>query len=99
MENMAFDPRMALCRSQAGAGAGGNEKDPEALKQVCRDFEAVFINTLFQQMRKTVPDSGYLDHGMGMEMFEDVMDMEVARDMARNGGFGLGRLLYEQLAG
>ena len=98
MENMAFDPRISPAAS-GGRGPGGNQNDPQALQQVCQDFEAIFINTLFQQMRKTIPDAGYLEHGMGMDMFEELMDMQMAREMAREGGFGLGRLLYEQLAG
>ncbi|MCF8096077.1 MAG: rod-binding protein [Desulfobacteraceae bacterium] len=95
MENLAIDPRIAIGGS--GEVSGGRAEDREALKQVCQDFEAVFINTLFKQMRKTIPDQGYLEHGMGMEMFEELMDTEVARDMAQKGGFGLGRLLYEQM--
>lgn len=97
MENMAFDPRISFTGAGDSGAACGNGEDREALKQACQDFEAIFINMLFKQMRETIPEQGYLEHGMGMDMFEEIMDMETARDMARKGGFGLGRLLYEQV--
>ncbi|MCF8104726.1 MAG: rod-binding protein [Desulfohalobiaceae bacterium] len=87
---MAFDPQIAC------PGIGTLEEE-DGLKQVCQDFEAIFINTLFQEMRKTVPEQGYLEQNMGLDMFQEMMDMEVAREMSRRGGFGLGQSLYEQL--
>ncbi|MCF8039358.1 MAG: rod-binding protein [Desulfohalobiaceae bacterium] len=89
---MAFDPRIT-------SPGIANRKEEDGLKRLCQDFEAIFINTLFKEMRKTVPDQGYLDRNMGLDMFQEMMDMEVAREMSRKGGFGLGRSLYGQLRG
>lgn len=44
-----------------------------------------------------IPDEGYLGQDMGLDVFQEMMDMEVAREMSRRDGIGLGRLLYEQL--
>ena len=93
---MAFDPQVvAPSGADKNGGSAGNDK-AAALKQVCQDFEAVFINTLFKEMRSTVPDEGYLGDGPGKEIFQEMMDSEVSRQMARQGGLGLGRQLYEQ---
>jgi peptidoglycan hydrolase FlgJ len=48
-------------------------------------------------MRKSIPDEGYLEHGLDMDIFQEMMDMEVAGEMSKKGGLGLARLLYEQL--
>jgi len=95
---MAFDPQLMYPRITTGEKRS-DRNDPEGLKQVCQDFEAIFINSLFQEMRKTVPEDGFLEADMGMDLFQEIMDMEVAREMARKGGLGLGKLLYEQLGG
>lgn len=94
---MAFDPKITLPAARVENPGKADRGDAEALKGLCRDFEAILIQNLFRQMRKTIPASGYLEHGMRMQFFEEIMDTEAARQMARGGGFGLGRLLYEQL--
>ncbi len=93
---LALDPRAGF-PGQAPESLNPGEKDPEALKRVCRDFESLLVNSLFQEMRKTIPDDGYLESDMSMDFFEEILFVEAAREASRKGGFGLGRLLYEQL--
>lgn len=92
---LAFDPQVAYPKLAAGRQGQSGQKHPEGVKQLCQDFEAIFIHSLFKEMRQTIPEDGYLEKGQGEEMFQDIMDMEVARNMARKGGMGLGRLIYE----
>ncbi len=93
---MAFDPQMTLPKLNRASGENAAPgDDPEGLRQLCQDFEALFVHSLFQQMRNTIPEDGFFDRDMSMDFFEEVMDMEVARDMARKGGFGLGEHLYQ----
>jgi peptidoglycan hydrolase FlgJ len=97
MMKMAFDPhiiRPILNTSKDNFSSGNDQND---LKKVCEDFEAIFINTMFQEMRKSIPNQGYLEHEIGMDIFQEMMDMEIAGEMSRRGGIGLSRLLYEQL--
>ena len=96
---LAFDPKMASSGISAEKANASGNGDPEKLKQLCQDFESILIHTMFKQMRQSVPDDGYLEHGMEMEMFQEMMDMETAREMSRKGGLGLGQLLYEQFSG
>jgi flagellar protein FlgJ len=94
---LAFDPKMSMPAAAPGNEKNRDDKDPEALKELCRDFESVFIHTLFKEMRKTIPESELLGNDMASDLFEEIMDMEVARDMASKGGFGLADMLYRQL--
>ncbi|MBW1776913.1 MAG: rod-binding protein [Deltaproteobacteria bacterium] len=95
----AFDPRIGPMNGTAGPDPRGKENDPKALHALCQDFESIFIHYLFREMRKTVPEAGLVDSGVAMDIFEEIMDMEVAREMARKGGLGLGETLYRELTG
>ena len=93
---IAFDPQMTMPELSRVSGKGeGPGDDNQGLRQLCQDFEALFVHSLFQQMRKTIPEDGFFERDMSMDFFEEIMDMEVAREMARKGGFGLGEHLYQ----
>lgn len=96
--NLALDPQAV-----SGAYSTGTEKsgsgDSGGLKQTCRDFESVLINSIFQNMRKTVPDGGYLESDMSMDFYQEMLYTEAAGHMAREGGLGLGELLFDQFQG
>ena len=94
---IAFDPQGAYPKIEPNKENIAHKNDPDTLKQLCQDFESIFINSLFQEMRKSIPHEGFFEHDMGMDIFQEIMDMEVAREMSRQGGLGLGRLLYSQL--
>ena len=92
---LAFDPQLVHPGPSAGKENQSGEKQSEGLKQLCQDFEAIFIHSLFKEMRETIPDEGYLEKSQGAEWFQDIMDMEAARSMARKGGLGLAQMIYE----
>lgn len=92
---LALDPHVNF-NTQASGQQNSEGRDSEALRQACREFESVLINTMFQSMRKTVPEDGYLDSDMSSDFYEEMLYMEAARHTARQGGFGLGEVLYEQ---
>jgi peptidoglycan hydrolase FlgJ len=97
MMKMAFDPQVLRPSIQNPKERGSAGIERNDLKQLCQDFESIFINSLFQEMRKSIPDEGYLEHNIGMDIFQEMMDMEVAGEMSKRGGISLGQLLYEQL--
>jgi len=74
---------------------GGDKNDP--LLEACREFESIFIFYMFKAMRGTVPEGGLIPRGMGEEIFESMLDEEVARKASQNEDYGLARLLHEQL--
>mgnify|MGYP001576401297 CR=1 FL=1 len=83
--------------------SGNRGADPaatrQALREVAKEFEAVFLNQLVSAMRKTVGESGLIDKGEGEKVFEGMLDEEWARNLAgRHGAGGLSDLIYRQLS-
>lgn len=74
-----------------------SSRNADALREKCQEFEAVFIQTLFKEMRSTVPDGGLLPKGMKEDVFRDFMDMHVAREAAKESGLGIADALFTQL--
>lgn len=68
------------------------------LKKVCYEFEAIFLNYLFQQMRKTIPKSDLIEKGLTYQIYEDQWYSALAQKMAEEGGIGLAKMLYKQLS-
>ncbi|MES9994956.1 rod-binding protein [Desulfovibrio aminophilus] len=74
--------------------------DPEAkekqLRKACRNFEAVFLGKLWEQMRATVPKEGYL-HSPQEDAYLSMFDQAFSEKMADSGGIGLADMLYGNL--
>lgn len=75
-------------------GAPGEEQE---LREACRDFEAVFIGKLWEQMRRTVPKETSM-HSKQEDMYLSMFDRSFSEHMADSGGIGLADMLYDQLA-
>ncbi|MDR1686223.1 MAG: peptidoglycan DD-metalloendopeptidase family protein [Desulfovibrio sp.] len=74
------------------------EKDKAVeLRGACEGFEAVFLQKMWEQMRKTVPKEGFL-HSKDEETYQSLFDVELCKKMASAGGIGLADMLYEQLS-
>ncbi|MGE4543803.1 MAG: rod-binding protein [Pedobacter sp.] len=78
--------------------ASSKKDEAAGLRKSCQDFEAVMLKTMLKEMRSTVPKDGLLDEGSDREMFQDLMDQEVAVQMSRNQGIGIAESLYKQLS-
>jgi flagellar protein FlgJ len=95
-----IDPQLLLSQTVAAPNNPKqlNRNNPAEVKKVCQQFEAIFIRTLIKGMRATVPDSGLTDKNTGRELFEEMMDGEIANQAARKGDLGVAEILYRQLA-
>ncbi|HLF11907.1 MAG TPA: flagellar assembly peptidoglycan hydrolase FlgJ [Gammaproteobacteria bacterium] len=71
--------------------------DPAALAEAAVQFEALFIGLMLESARNASLGEGILD-GSETRQYLELMDQQVALELARNGGFGFGKLLVEQLA-
>ena len=70
------------------------------LRKACHDFEAVILKQMLDGMRKSIPKSGLLGgDGYADKMYQSMRDDEMAKEMARGKGMGLGEVLYKQLSG
>ncbi|WP_320169053.1 rod-binding protein [Maridesulfovibrio sp.] len=75
--------------------SGGQTKDKK-LRDACEKFEAVFMGKIWQQMRKNVPKSGYLN-SQYEQQYTAIFDKDFSEKLAEGGGIGLGDMLYKQL--
>jgi len=66
---------------QVGADAAKTEK-------VAKDFEAILLHRMMDQMRRTIPQSGLLDTAVSRQM-EGLFWFYLAQEMAEKGGIGL----------
>lgn len=71
-------------------------KNDAKLKATCKELEAVFLNLMLANMRKTVDKSTLFDHSQE-DMMSSMLDSEMTKDMAKAGGIGLADMLYRQL--
>jgi Rod binding domain-containing protein len=68
------------------------------VRKLAHDLEGVFLNQLFQAMRKTVPQDGAIEAAPGQEMFTQLFDEKMANEASLRMTRGLGEALYRQLA-
>lgn len=67
------------------------------LREACEGFESIFIQKMWEQMRKNVQKEGYL-HSRDEQMYQGMYDMEFSKKLTQAGGIGLANMLYEQLS-
>lgn len=103
------DPRFALESSQQSdlvqkklsidamrKRVSGGASEETKLREACEGFESIFLQKMWEQMRKNVKKEGYL-HSKDEEAYQSMFDVELAKKMASAGGIGLADMLYEQL--
>jgi peptidoglycan hydrolase FlgJ len=73
------------------------QKDPASLAEAAVQFEALFIGMMLKTARDASMGEGLFD-GQETRQYLDLMDSQVALELARKGGFGFGRMIVEQLA-
>jgi len=70
--------------------------DPGALAEAAVQFEALFIGLMLKTARDASLSGGIFD-GPESRQYLELMDQQVALELAKSGGFGLGKMLVEQL--
>ena len=71
----------------------------EELMEVCKSFEAYFLEQVFKGMEKMIPKDDDDDSGMNhVDMFKDTLYQEYAKSATERGdGIGLAKQLFEQM--
>lgn len=73
------------------------QRDKE-LRKACQDFESVFTYELLKSMRKTIDKCELFHGGQGEEIYESLLDQELAKNMSGYGSNSLSEILYQQLS-
>lgn len=71
--------------------------DPAAVAEAAVQFEALFIGLMLETARSASLGEGLFD-GPQTQQYLELMDQQVALEVARRGGLGFGKLLMQQLA-
>lgn len=69
------------------------------LEKAAQQFESLFIYQMLKAMRKTIIRSELLGEGFGGEIFEGMMDEQLAEQIATAGRLGLAELVIQSLSG
>lgn len=96
--NISIDPRTVISPSNAkDKSSDPDDSKLKALRKSCREFEAIYINEMYKTMRKTVPESSLFESDMADTVYQEMLDMEMARQTASGDGIGIGKAMFEQL--
>lgn len=96
-------PPAAIKQMAANASGSIETMDLEAIKgasdekkkQLAKDFEAVFLTRVFDEVKKSIQDSGF-DEDVAADQVHGMFWSYLAQDVANKGGFGLWQDLYQQ---
>lgn len=98
MDMQQVDPTQLLNQATSQVSSkSARGKDPEKLKDLAQQFEAIFIQQMYKEMRKTVPNDGLIQRGNADDIYNQLQDMEAAKITARQGGIGLAEQMLRQL--
>lgn len=75
------------------------ENDPAALREVANQFEALFLQTMLKSMREASLGDPLFGDSEQMEMYQGMMDQQMAVELASGKGVGLADMLVRQLGG
>ncbi len=70
--------------------------DPAALKETAIQFEALIVGIMLKASRDASLGEGLLDSSQ-TEQYLELMDRQVALELARQGGLGFGQMLVEDI--
>jgi flagellar protein FlgJ len=73
------------------------ENESFEIRQVCKEFESLFLNHLLKEMRATVPKSGLFDGGQAEQIYTSMFDEQLSQELARHGGVGLAQMIQRSL--
>lgn len=67
----------------------------EELMDACKSFESYFVEQLFKEMRKTVPQTE--EENEYMSYFGDMLYEKYAENVTEKGDLGIAQMLYESM--
>ena len=88
-------------REAVSGTAAGTRTEPDRtmakIRESAREFESVFLSFLIKTMRRTVPEGQTPALGGGNRVYQEMMDEELARTLAKGRGVGLADILVRDL--
>ena len=90
---------LSLDRKAAALESGLRKANPtdNELLEASQQFEALMLNFMLREMRATVPEGTLLPRSMAEDLFTGMLDERMVDEMARHGGIGIARMIFDQL--
>jgi murein DD-endopeptidase MepM/ murein hydrolase activator NlpD len=82
-----------------GPGAGAPEADRAKVRELAQEFESLLILQMIKQMRETFLDETQKEEGFGAETMTETIDVELSKQLARQGGLGLAKSIERGIDG
>lgn len=96
MANVPLPPNAVDLAGLSDLRRRAERSDPSALADVAVQFEALFIGMMLESARSASLGNGMFDGGE-TEQYLQLMDQQVALELAKSGGFGFAKMLVQQL--
>lgn len=80
-----------------GQSAGSDQEMQSKVREVAEDFVSVFMNQVMKSMRATVQENPAMHGDNGEKFFQEMLDGEQAKFLAKGSGYGLTELVYQSL--
>ncbi len=82
-----------------GMRAAAERNDPAVLREVANQFEALFVQQMLKSMRDASLGDPLLGNSDQHDMYQEMMDQQLAVEMSSGKGIGLADMLVRQLGG
>lgn len=94
----ATDATSSKLKSSLASTDYSSATDDE-LMDACKQFEAYFLEQMFKEMVKTIPENEDSDSSTSnlVDYFKDEMIQELASESTETNSLGLAQMLYEQM--
>ncbi len=88
------NPSKAVSRNPASSDA-----DSRQLREAAVEFESLLLDMMMKSMRESVPESGLFGDESHTRMYQEMLDTELSKVMAHQGGLGLAQMIVDQFEG
>lgn len=82
---------------ELGRSANSSDQVEKKVRQVAEDFVSVFMNQIMKSMRATVQENPAMHGDNGEKFFQDMLDSEYSKSLAKGTGYGLTDLIHESM--
>ena len=96
-KDAAVEQKFKKILNQSIETVNQEEKDKE-LEEACKSFESYYVQRLFKEMRKTVPDGGMFEKSNARDIYTEMLDEEYSKVVSEGPGIGIAEALYKQLS-
>ncbi len=84
----------AVCSSKKNVALDAGDKK---LKDACEQFEALFLDLMLKEMRKTVPKDSLFGDSNEDQILQSMRYTALTKKLAACGGVGLADMMYRQI--